>query len=56
MKAIGVMFSLIAALLFYSATVSTVPTDGAYALGYNLGIHAAWICCGVIAYWLLRKK
>jgi hypothetical protein len=56
MKILGIAVGLLSAYLFYAATLSTVPTDGAYALGYNLGSHAAWIICAILSYVLLRKK
>lgn len=56
MKVLGIALGLLAAYLFFAATLSTVPTDGAYALGYNLGAHAVWIICAILSYVLLRKK
>jgi hypothetical protein len=56
MKLLGVILGLRSAYLFYAATLSTVPTDGAYALGYNLGSHAAWVICAILSYVFLRRK
>jgi hypothetical protein len=54
MKFVGLLLALLAAFLFYYASLSAVPVDSPYALGYNLGAHTLWAVCAYAAYRLLR--
>lgn len=54
MKFVGLLLALLAAFLFYYASLSAVPVDSSYAFGYNLGLHTLWAVCAYAAYRLLR--
>jgi hypothetical protein len=56
MKFVGLLLAVLAAFLFYYASLSIVPIDSPYALGSNLGAHASWLLCAFAAYRLLRTK
>lgn len=52
----GIVFLLLTVYLFYQAVVNAVPNYDSFAVGHNLGKHAAWIVMGMISFFLLRKK
>jgi len=56
MKFVGLLLAVLAAFLFYYASLSVVPIDSPYALGSNLGAHGSWLLCAFAAYRLLRTK
>ena len=53
---VGIILSLLTVYLFYQAVVNAVPNYDSYAVGQNLGMHAAWMVTGMISFFLLRKK
>lgn len=55
-KVFGIIFASLAAYTFVSTVFTVVPNDSAYATGYNIGAHLAWIVLAFIAYSMLKPK